>query len=133
MVLVFFFLNTVFHLKKKISLLSGDTPVKCKSTMVHLIIELPRPVYHFPWSIWSFGDFEKWLDVISHCIIDFGTLGTSLRKFGTYLRKFGICNPWTTGDPSLPSHNSFVPLVTLKKWLEVTPHPIIDLKILGVS
>ena len=38
------------------------------------------------------GIFGKWLEVVSYFEMNFGTLGTSLRKFDT-------SNPWANGTP----------------------------------
>ena len=59
------------------------------------------------------GIFEKWLEVVPYSEMNFGTLGTSLRKFDK-------SNPWANETPiSLPM--VFLHLETLGKWLEVVP------------
>ena len=49
-----------------------------------------------------FGIFGKWLEVVPYFKMDFGTLGTSWRKFVT-------SNPWTNGTPiSFPMVHLFL-------------------------
>ena len=75
----------------------------------------PRYIFKKSWYIWSsgyqdlyipsYGPFDhlgaigKWLQAIPHLGMDFGTLGTSLSKFYTSLRKIGTSNPWATKTP----------------------------------
>ena len=60
--------------------------------LVHPIFELLGPLSYYLWFICPFKDLWKWLEVISYFKMDFGTLGTSLRKFDT-------SNPWANGTP----------------------------------
>ena len=60
--------------------------------------------------------------IIPHLKMNFGTLGTSLRKFVTFIRKFvtfirkfDTSNPWAIGTPYFSSKDPSVPLETIGK------------------
>ena len=47
------------------------------------MLELLKPLSYYPWSVYSFRDLWEVLEIVPYFEMDFGTLGTSLRKFDT--------------------------------------------------
>ena len=58
--------------------------------------------------------------------MDFETLSTFFKKFDTSI-------PWANKTPISPSHDPFLPLKTLEKWLKVIPHLETDFGNYGTS
>ena len=83
--------------------------------MVYPIIGLPRPLYPFQWSIWSFKD--PWKSIGGHSLPR-NRLWNPKKIW--YIKSLGYQNPY------ISSHGPFDPLGTLEKWLEIVPHFRID-------
>ena len=95
----------------------GTLSTSLRKLVIYPILGLLKPPSPFSQSIGSFRD--PW-EVIKGCSSPRNGL-LNLR----YIQSSGYRNPY------FPSHDPFVPLGNLDKWLEVIPHPRMDFGTLG--